>query len=236
MSNRGTALIDGRYAEFQAAVLQQLPRDIHPDTLKHWIDDRESLKRVLESALVPVLVGLPNIDWTRVYHTLGMKFEPNDLAVPADPNFWDVYVLVGVTPNKIVAAFRQLGVDVYTYMSDLDSGVPTNDRDTKKGAYRVRFQKTIEADTELANKSADDLATEKIAGITLLERLLLEFGYFLATGEHLDVENVTLCSGSRHSDGLVPSVYWLAGYRRLYVYRFLSQDRLGPLRARAVVS
>jgi len=51
---RGTALIDGRYAEFQAAVLQQLPREIHPDILKHWIDDRESLKRVLDLALVPV--------------------------------------------------------------------------------------------------------------------------------------------------------------------------------------
>ena len=45
-------------------------------------------------------------------------------------------------------------------------------------------------------------------GITLEERLLLEIEYFKKTGKHLDVENWTLCSGSRYQDGYVPSAYW----------------------------
>jgi hypothetical protein len=177
-----------------------------------------------------------NIDWTRVYKTLGMKFEPGNLAVETDPYHWDVYVLKGVTPNKVVAAFRELSVEVYTYIHDLDLGVPTNDRDPKNGSYRVRFKKTIEADPELANKSANDLTEEKIEGITLLERLLLELGYFLATGEHLDVENITLCSGSRDSDGGVPGVDGHAGPRKLCIGWCPPQHRDGNLRARAVVS
>ena len=171
-----------------------------------------------------------NIDWAKVYKTLGMEFKPGDLAVSADPNHWDAYVMKGVTPNKVVAAFRELGVDVYTYVDDLDAGVPTNDRDPKNGSYRVRFKKTVEADPELAGKSAEMLEAESISG------MLLEFGYFLATGEHLDVENVTLCSGSRSSGGSVPRVDWHADNRKLYVYWFYQWHADGYLRARAVVS
>lgn len=176
------------------------------------------------------------INWVHVYETLGIKFESSDLAIPADPNFWDVYVMKGVTPNKVISTFRKLGVDVYTYTDDLDNGVSTNNRDCKNGSYRVRFKKTVEADPELSGKSADDLKEAKIVGITLLERLLLELGYFLLTNEHLDVKNVTLCSGSRSSGGFVPSVLWNAGYRRLYVYVSNQRNANGDLRSRAVVS
>ena len=181
-------------------------------------------------------LGKVTIDWGRVYKALGMKFEPGNLAVDADPFCWDVYVQKGVTPNKVVAAFRKLGVVVDHYYDDLGGSVPTNDRDPANGAYRVRFKKTIEADPELAEKSAEDLAVEQIQGITFLERLLLGLGYFLATGEHLDIENVTLCSGSRDSGGDVPRVDWGADGRGLYVRWCGPQDRYPRLRSRAVVS
>jgi len=239
MSNRGTALIDGRYAEFQAAVLQQLPREIHPDILKHWIEDRESLKRVLESALVPVQMRegtLPTFNHPFLYQTLGMEFHPGELEVPEDPNHWDIYVMKGVTPNMVVAALRKQGVIVDTYVDDLDKGVSINDRDPKNGSYRVRFKANIEADPEYVNKSANDLKEEKIQGITLLERLLLELAYFLATKKHLDIENITLCSGSRYSGGCVPGVDWSADDRKLFVDWYGPQHRHSDLRARAVVS
>lgn len=177
-----------------------------------------------------------DVDWSRVYKALGMKFEPGDLAIEPDPNFWDVYVQKGVTPNKIVEAFRGLGVEVNSYTNDLDAEVKNIRRDPSKGPYRVRFKKTFEADEDLAEKSADDLAAAGIDGITLVERLLLELGYFLATGNHLDVENVTLCSGSRSSGGHVPSVDWHAYDRRLCVDWDIRGRRLSSLRARAVVS
>ena len=182
--------------------------------------------------------GLDNvvIDWKKVYETLGMKvdFNNNDAN---DPNYWVVPVFKGVTPNKVVQALRDQNVNVYLYTDDLDKGVPTNDRDpAKDGDYRVKFLKTVEADPELKDKSADDLKKEGVKGITLLERLLLELGYFLATGNHLDIENVTLCSGSRGSDGGVPGVYWDTDDRKVYVSWSSTSNSRVDLRARAVVS
>ncbi|MDP3962834.1 MAG: hypothetical protein Q8Q03_03140 [bacterium] len=180
------------------------------------------------------------IDWGRVYQSLEMENEfradIGKIAIPSDPGFWDVCVIQGVTPNRVVKALRDLGLDMSLYTDDLDKGVPTNDRDPANGSYRVRFQKTIEADPELKDKSAETLTEENIKGITLLERLLLELRYFLATGNHLDNENVTLCSGSRSSFGDVPCVYWRRGRRGVCVYWYYPSDSHSGLRARAVVS
>jgi hypothetical protein len=41
------------------------------------------------------------------------------------------------------------------------------------------------------------LAARNIRGHYLLERLLYELKYFAETGKHLDIDNLTLCSGSR---------------------------------------
>ena len=183
--------------------------------------------------------GLDNIviDWKKVYETLGLLKVDFNTDGLNDPNYWVVPVFKGVTPNKVVQALRDLGVNVYLYVDDLDKGVPTNDRDpAKDGDYRVKFLKTIEADPELKDKSAETLAKDKVKGITLLERLLLELGYFLATGNHLDVENVTLCSGSRNSVGDVPSVDWRADGRGVCVYWCGPSDSVASIRARAVVS
>ena len=176
------------------------------------------------------------MDWTRVYKILGLKVDPKEIVCEPNPLYWEVPIINSVTPNMVVAAFRKLGVDVYTYTDDLDTGVPTNDRNPQKRSYRIRFKKNIEADPEFARKSAEDLKAENISGITLLERLLLELGYFLATGVHLDVENITLCSGSRYSDDDVPLVFWHADNRELYVYWYNPWNSNPDLRTRAAVS
>lgn len=184
--------------------------------------------------------GLPDIDWVRVYAELGMSvayaLEIGTLDMSERPGQWAVPVLQGVTPNKIVAALRKLDVTVYTYVDDLDTAVPTNDRDPKNGSYIVHFKKTIEADPELANLSANDLRDHKIDSDTLIERLLLELGYFLSTGKHLDEKNITLCAGSRRSGGRVPDVHWDPGDRRVWVYWFPPAYSNASLRARAAGS
>ena len=218
------------------------------DTAQSLIGDQPALTALLSTALMPNVgdtrsVTVPvDIDWAKVYKQLGMEAEFNDFFdkkfanAGSDPGIWYVPVIKGVTPNKIVKVLRGLGVNVYTYTDDLDTGVPTNDRDPSKGSYVVGFKKNIEADPENANQSANDRKKKKAKDITLLERLLLELGYFLATGNHLDVENVTLCSGSRDSDGCVPDVDWRADDGRLWVgWCHLDRQR-SSLRARAVVS
>lgn len=87
----------------------------------------------------------------------------------------------------------------------------------RKGDYTVYFKNVQEADEENQNLSANDCKEKGIKGITLEERLLLEIVYFKKTGNHLDVDNLTICSGSRAADGGVPSVYWRSGRREVDV-------------------
>lgn len=71
-----------------------------------------------------------------------------------------------------------------------------------------------------------------LKGITLRERLLLEIAYFKETGDHLDINNWTLCSGSRSSDGSVPYVRWYPDDGEVRVYWYCSGDRYSRLRSR----
>ncbi len=96
----------------------------------------------------------------------------------------------------------------WQYSSDLDKEITTNDRDLRTGSYAVWVRDVREADEDLKNLSAHDLAEQKISGIVTLERQLLEADYFFEKKEHLDQQNRTLCSGSRDRGGGVPRADW----------------------------
>lgn len=105
---------------------------------------------------------------------------------------------------------------------------------TSKETYRITFKDTQEADEEYKNMSANDLKEKGISGTTLLERLIMELDYFKETDKHLDIDNWTLCAGSRSSDGYVPYVYWdVVG---LHVRWTHADNRYSDLRARVAVS
>lgn len=177
--------------------------------------------------------ALPDLDWVKTYEWLGTAFDPNILPI-ASPAYWHIPVLSGLTPNKVVKIFRRLGVDMSLYVDDLDTSVPINDRDPKNGSYLISCKAIIEADEENKNLSANMLTNRGFRGLTLLERLLLELAYYLATTKHLDITNVTLCSGSRLSDGDVPGVSWSTNSCEVYVSWYDPDCRSDNLRARAV--
>jgi len=185
---------------------------------------------------------LPDLDWAKVYEILGMATEYAEFAkthkVEANPDLWVVPVIKGFTCNKVVQALHQLQVEMYLYfyIDNLDKAVLQNDRDPNKGSYLIGFAKNVEADEQNKGKSARKLAEEGHKGITLLERLFLELGYFLATGKHLDIQKLTLCSGSRNSDGDVPGVYWNSDYSKVYVNWYGLDDAYDDLRSRSAVS
>lgn len=182
----------------------------------------------------------PDINWQLTYEHLDMKSEyveaSKKLALPsANPSFWVVSMIPGITPNKVVAGYRKLEVDVYTYVDDLDADVTKNDRDPNRdGAYLVGFRRTIESDEENKNLSAIQLAERNHKGIVLCERLALGFGYFVTTGQHFDVKNVTLCTGSRNHGGYVPSVFWDPDCRGVHVGWDSPDYSIGSLRSRSV--
>ncbi|MBU1173475.1 MAG: hypothetical protein KKD44_28240 [Proteobacteria bacterium] len=103
----------------------------------------------------------------------------------------------------------------------------------RSGKYEIDFKPNIEADEDYKNMSANEIKEKGIRGITLEERLLLELQYFRETGKHLDINDWTLCAGSRYSDGCIPAVYWF--YDKLKVNYYRPDSHYDCLRARAAV-
>lgn len=189
----------------------------------------------------PFLVPMDTANQLDRWHTLladtfGITIDIKSLTIPERRPGFDRLIVVpkGLTMNRIIEVFRTKFA-VSLYVEDLDADVTTNDR-TNVETYAVWVRDNVEADEELKNLSAEQLAEKKIQGNTLMERLLLELVYFNETGKHLDVQNVTLCNGSRDSGGLVPSVDWYAVLRRLDVGWYVPDLRGDGLRSRAVVS
>ena len=146
-----------------------------------------------------------------------------------------IIVAQGLSNNQAYnACFGAFNGKCYKYTDDLDKGVPANERDPKGGSYAIWVRDTVEADEVHKNKSANMIVAAKLKTETLLERMLHELKYFAETGKHLDMNNVTLCSGSRDSDGSVPDAIWSDG--GFQVDWGDSDDQDKSFRSREVVS
>jgi len=174
-------------------------------------------------------------DWQNFYReVLGIECDFSNLRIPKREKGFNRLIIVaqGMTPQTIYDKCKEL-FPSWKYTNENLDDITTSERTSKAGAYAVWFRDNIEADEELKNLSANDLKNRGILGITLEERLLFELKYFKETGKHLDIENVTLCSGSRCSDGGVPYVRWYDG--KLYVDWCYPGGRHGGLRSRRAV-
>ena len=137
----------------------------------------------------------------------------------------------GISADMLVTRMRK-EFKVWVNICDLDS--VSSDRSPASSSYIVLVRDRIEADDELVNESADMLAEKAISGITLPERLRLEFFYWWKTGQHLDLVNMTLASGSRHY-GVVPRVCYNSRAKELILSSCTSNVRRGNIRSRAII-
>jgi len=238
-----TALITpGQVKDLSSALVQAIPTDLPSVTAQDWVGRKGNLIWKTEMILRGCDIIPPDINWPLTYEKLGMGRElavaEKKLVLPqfVNPTLWYARMVCGVTSNRVIAAYREFKVNAYTYRDDLDADVTQNDRDPSKGSYIVGFRRTIEADEEFADKSANQLVEVNHRGITLCERLVLGFGFFVTTGMHLDTRTWTLCAGSRDRDGYVPGVFWGSDSRGVYVSWFDSGDAHGHVRSRSVVS
>ncbi len=155
---------------------------------------------------------LPDLDWVKTYQALGISFDPASVTLVDGMSYccWPIIVLPGLTCNGIADAFRGVGVNVYIsgIDIDLDKWLTENNRSIPARPYVIYVKRVVEADCRLNNVSVIDLTRYGFAGVTLLERLLLGYAYFLTTGKHLDLLNETVCLGSRGFDDSAPSVYY----------------------------
>jgi hypothetical protein len=239
--------------ELNAAVSRQLPRDISGNDAQYWIEHQEKLGQNLRNGLIwqqpekvisqIILPGKPLADlgklefWQEMWKYLGWELNTEGLFVPAyqDGFNWLNVTPQGLTSNKAYGLCEK-HFPCWRYTDNLDRSEDHNDRDSKNGAYVIRLRDRIEADEEHMNTSARKLLKKLVPCITLTERLILELAVFLASKQHLDTVNWTLCAGSRNSVGDVPYVRWFSADRRLHVGWCSPALAFGHLRARQAVS
>ena len=209
----------------------------HPDTVRLLLKKPKKVGLAL-LALVPSKDPYAEVrrQWEKFYQKFfGLTVDLSAVRIPDVQADFSRLIIVaqGITLNVAMAACKKR-FPTWQYSDDLDASVIENNRTAAGGAYAVWFRSRVEADEETKNKSANDLGAEHIKGITLLERILMELEYFGRTGQHLDIQNVTLCSGSRNSDGFVPCAYWRGG--RFDVTWSRADYSCSSLRARVAVS
>lgn len=209
-------------------------------TKEFWskLAHNEDLFRSVVSQILPQELAEQNIlaGWSEFYsQTFGIETDFSNLPIPEKRRGFDRLIVVaqGMTPQGLYDKCKELFPCWKWTNQNLDE-IVISDRTAKDGLYAIWVRDKVEADKELTNLSADQLRQRGIPGITLEERLLLELKYFKETGKHLDIMNITLCSGSRRSDGEVPHVHWYDGVLRVYWYH--PDNALVYLRSRQAVS
>ncbi|MFY9492966.1 MAG: hypothetical protein WAP55_00555 [Minisyncoccia bacterium] len=166
----------------------------------------------------------------------GMELDFSQVPIPQHQPGFDRLIIVaqGLTPNRVYEVCAQ-HFPCWRYNNDLDTALDWDkeERNPKDGPYAIWVRDRQEADEELKNLSADDIKTRCLTTETLTERELHGLMYWSETKKHPDVDNITLCSGSRSRDGGVPGVDWYGG--RLKVLWYDSDDASDGLRSRQVV-
>jgi len=192
------------------------------------------LQRLIEGKLGDAASQLTS--WVEFYQKRGIQLDAGVVLIPEKRPGFDRLIVVaqGVAPQWSYDECKKLFL-CWKWTNNLDEIVQSV-RMAKNGPYAIWVRERVEADEELKDLSANVLEKRKIAGITLEERLVYESKYFKETGKHLDIKNLTLCSGSRDSVGFVPIVYWNDFDGELHVVWFDPGHHDGDLRARAAVS
>lgn len=150
---------------------------------------------------------------------LNMKVDVSGLVIPAKPKgLWRLrFVAEGLTNNQLLSATRKHCKVWTAYQDDdLDTAILWNKRTTQQ-TYAVWLPDSIEPPKKYLGKSPNEADPEGLIGVTLLERMLDGFQYFMETKQHLDIRGGTFCTGSRDPDGSVPYVYWFPYDEWVYV-------------------
>jgi len=237
--------------EMGMAMVRSLPPGLRKKTAQDLVSEwgYRTLRRVLaplepdpQEAVLPVVDANPLIgqfaeEWEKFYRDLfSLAVDFSQVRVPIQrPSFnWLEFVAQSIICNQVYARCESL-FPCWRWTPDLDAAVKgRNDREPVE-SYGVWFRDRVEPDEELKDLSANQLAAYGFSGNTLLEALLLEPWYFKRSGgQHLNLANWNLCSGSRYSGGDVPCVNWLGSK---FQVDYIDADGADDcLRVRSVVS
>lgn len=173
--------------------------------------------------------------WQEFYQKhFGIKIDLSNLKIPElqEDFTWAIITMEQVNEQMLYERCQELFSCWKWTGKSLNEDLASDA--TSKGTHIAFFRNRVEADEELKKLSTEDLEKKGVQGITLKQRLVMELDYFSRTEKHLDIQNVTLCAGSRYSDGDAPVVDWNDGKMRV-LWGF-PYDRCNDLRSRQAVS
>lgn len=145
-------------------------------------------------------------DWQKFYNDVfGLELDFSEVRIPEKKDGFDRLIVVacGMTPQRLFDKCQEMFPSLKYTDKNLDEFIKS-DRTVQNGHYAIWVRDRIEADEENRNLSANDLKERGGDEETLEERELHELKFFKETGRHLDLQNWTLCTGSRNSFGSVP--------------------------------
>ena len=201
---------------------------------------RKKLMEVFE--IVTAVTVDPFVDlraeWQKFYADhFGLAVNFSETTIPTRPTegSWRLlFIPTRLTMNTTLAGMRKL-FKVWVYTENMDGNITTNTR-TSATCYAVWVRDGMEPDDKYLGKSTRQADMDGVIGVTLLERLVFGVKYFTETGKHLDVKGITLCTGSRNSDGNVPYVYWHSDTGEVNVHWFSVDNSLSAHGLRQAVS
>ena len=205
------AMTPGQMKDIISAMVQGVPTNMIFEVAESWVGNKGKLTaqvRKIFSATNPYAELLA--DWQVFYRDVfGIEADFSNLTIPTKQAGFDRLLVLaqGMTPQRLYDKCKELFPSWKYTDDDLDK-IVISDRTAKDGAYAIWIRDRVEADEELKNLSANQLKQQNISGITLEEREIYELKFFKETGKHLDIQNWTLCSGSRGSVGCVPGAGW----------------------------
>lgn len=173
-------------------------------------------------------------EFYRKYFRLVVDF--SDVQIPTNPcDFYRIiFIPKGLKISDVIKVMKKC-FPAWSYIDNLDGVIIKNIRQSDCN-YAIRIRERVEANEELKNFSANQLEERGVDCMTLLECLVYELKYFSETGQHLDVQNWTLCAGSRDHNGHVPVVHWNTDRGELRIKWCLPGYDDDDLRARQAVS
>jgi len=231
----------GQMKDLCAAAVQGVPTDGTFEVAEDVLGRKtEFVKHIRAFFPNPAELENPVKIWEDFYQKyLGLTVDLSGVKIPERTaeqakDFTRLIIVAGGLTNNQVYSACDKQFPWWKYVDDLNTAIPTNERNPQNGSYAIWVRDTVEADEVHKNKSAKMVKSEGLKTETLLERMLHELKYFAETSKHLDVFKITLCSGSRCSDGNVPYVLWIDSMFKVNWYD--ADNRGGSLRPREVVS
>ncbi|TAK95849.1 hypothetical protein EPO05_03055 [Patescibacteria group bacterium] len=150
-------------------------------------------------------------NWSKIYWEL-FKIPINESQIriprrtPEQKEEFTFLIVVAesMTPQRVFEKCVEL-FSTTKWTEDSLNNITQSDRSATSGSYAIWVSEKIET-TDGGLDGGRSSSEDKTHGITLEERMLLGIFYFANTGEYLDARSLTLCYGSRYSDGRIPMV------------------------------